>query len=202
MIADLVGFLCYPLSNIDSRLLPGWGDIPRRIRAVSNWSLSIAFCLILIACTVQPAAAPTAVATVESPTPTRTVRPAAAPTAVATVESPTPTRTVQPSATPVGTLSSSSATPTPASRVAIITSQFRETIDTATQDSSCYVDRTFEGTISNWSTRSIIHLRAYTGCPAWLNPKSRPLLTIWNINEAFMHAYVSRSRGTRYPLRN
>ena len=146
MIADLVRFLCYPLSNIDSRLLPGWGDIPRRTRTVSNWSLSIALCLILIACTAQPAAAPTATPMAESPTPTHTAQPAAAPTATPMAESTTPTHTAQPAAAPTATPMAESTTPTHTAQPAAAptaTPTAESPTPTPTVQPSATPDRTF-----------------------------------------------------------
>lgn len=53
----------------------------------------------------------------------------------------------------------------PAERVEKIIAYFQGKIDEAVQESSCYVDRDIEGTISYWSTKSIIHLRSYTKTP-------------------------------------
>ena len=111
----------------------------------ANRVFSVAICALSLACAAQPAAAPTAVATIASQL--------------------TPTPTVQPPATPVQALPSPTPDPTPAREIRDIVARYQEQIDEATQDSSCYVNREIEATISNLTSRSMYYLRTYMNIP-------------------------------------
>ena len=101
-------------------------------------------------------------------TPTSTAEPTWTPAPTFTPEptsTPTLTQTIQPPETPVQALPSPTPTPMPERKIVRIIAHFQGQIDEAVQESSCYVDRDIEGTISHFSTKSIIHLRAFTNTP-------------------------------------
>ena len=201
MLACTLGLLWYPVTDVDPPLLPDLDDFQRRIRAVPNWVSSIALCLLLIACAGQPATAPTALPAAESPQPTATTQPARDPTATPTAESLAPRPNAQPTRAPASALTPTTATSSPENRTKRITTRLQKQIDAAAQDSSCYVGRTFEGTISYLSTKSIIHLRAFFKVPDLAESEVHAIVDYLEHQRGRHARLCQKERGNTVPVK-
>ena len=136
-------------------------------------------------------------------TPTSTAEPTWTPAPTFTPEptsTPTLTQTIQPPETPVRALPSPTPTLMPERKVVRIIALFQGRIDEAVQESSCYVDRDIEGTISYFSTKSIIHLRAFTKTPDLSASDVQAIIDYLEGQRGHHTRLCEQERGDRVPV--
>ena len=110
---------------------------------------------------------------------------------------PTATPTPEPTATPTP---EPTATPMPERKVVRIIAHFQGQIDEAVQESSCYVDRDIEGTISHFSTKSIIYLRAFMKTPDLSASDVQTIIDYLEGQRGHHARLCDQERGRRVPV--